>query len=277
MKRLSVEIEFSKISSHNDLVERFSDVFKLGTGDVVDFKLDLSGRGILYPDYLTLVCSVVIYLRESGVVVKGKLLNFRRESSKVRYASRVNFFRILGFKFEEKFKRRESKGGFLEIKKFDNKNANDLHSDIVKILIEIGVSDNILTALQYCLWELLDNTLIHSADGGAELSAGSGFVCVQHYPKNKEIRLIISDNGYGIHYALTKHPKSEFQHFTESESIFNCINKGVTNSNGRGFGLWATAKLVELNQGELIIHSGGHQLKICTETTISSAPNWKGM
>jgi hypothetical protein len=275
MKRLSVEIDFSKISSHNDLVVRFSDVFKLGTGDVVDFKLDLSGKGILYPDFLTLVCSVVVYLRESGVVVKGKLFNFQRKSAKVLYASRINFFRILGFEFEEQFERQKSEGRFLEIKKFTKYDALAIHKQIIKILIASGIKDDILSILEFCLWELIDNTLNHSVEGGT-LGSGTGFVSVQYYPQNKEIRLIISDSGCGIHTALTKHPDSKYKHFSESDSMFNCIKKGVTNGTGMGFGLWATAKFVELNKGHLLIHSGAKQLNANLNVEVSDASNWQG-
>lgn len=276
MKSISTSIIFSKIESHLELVSQLSEVFSLIKDDCVELKIDLSGGKFLYSDFLTLVCSVVVHLREKGVIVNGKFLNFRPNSNAVLYASRVDFFKLLNFGFEEKFKRRDSSGRFLEIKKFNNSNAIELHGEIIKILIESGISDNILVSLQYCLYELIDNTLIHSAEGGAELSKGYGFVSVQYFSQNKEIRLIISDNGFGIHYALTRHPKSQFKHFTESESILNCINKGVTNSNGRGFGLWATTEFVRLNQGELIIHSGEHHLKIDSEITISRAPNWHG-
>lgn len=274
MKHLSVEIEFSKISSHNDLVERFSDVFTLDKGDIVDFRLDLSGKGLLFPDYLTLVCCVVVYLREIGVVVNGKFLNFQR-SSRVLYASRVDFFSRLGFNFEEQFKRQESEGRFLEIKKFSKNDALAIHKEIIKILIASGIRDEILSILEFCLWELIDNTLNHSVEGGA-LGSGTGFVSVQFYPQNKEIRLIISDNGCGIHTALTKHPDSKYKHFSESDSIYNCIKKGVTNGTGMGFGLWATAKFVELNKGHLLIHSGVKQLNASLNVEVSDASNWQG-
>jgi hypothetical protein len=132
-----------------------------------------------------------------------------------------------------------------------------------------------LAVLKYCLWEVIDNTLNHSGKGFT-YGNGSGYGCIQYFPNHKEIRIIISDTGVGIHHALTKHPTSKYKDLSESEAVLASIEKGVTNGEGRGFGLWATAELIKHNKGKMQIHSGNALLQISDKIEILDAPYWQG-
>jgi hypothetical protein len=54
------------------------------------------------------------------------------------------------------------------------------------------------------------------------------------------------------------------------------VQKGVTNGEGRGFGLWATAELIKHNQGKLQIHSGNSLLEVTDDQKVKEAPFWSG-
>ena len=275
MKEIDITIEFSKVQSHHSLIEQFSEAFELSDGDTLNLSIDLNTYSLLYSDHLCLIVSLIHYLRSVGVTVNGNIQNLKKESPKAKYASRVEFFNLIGANFDEDFERQDASGRFTEILKFENDNALDLHKEIMRILLTNELNEDMLRVLDYCLWEVIDNTLNHS-DPSFEYGVGSGYLCCQYFPASKEVRLIIADSGQGIHSALTTHPDSKFKEYNEPEAIENCIVKGVTNSKGMGFGLWATATLVRENGGTLLIHSGDHSLRCEKETNVTEAPKWQG-
>lgn len=272
---LLIDVDFREINSHKDLVQAISPIFNLPLKSNVHFNVNLNTSNILYSDYLLLLASSILHLRSIGINVKGAFIGLDRASNKMKYASRINFFDLIGFDFKEDFVRRDATGRFTEIIFFNDANSIKVFRKLMKVISKDEVNQDMLVVLHYCLWEVLDNTIRHSKSDGT-MSNGSGYVCVQYFPIKKEIRLMICDNGQGIHSALTSHPQSEFRNFSERESVLKCIEKGVTNSTGRGFGLWATSKLVKENKGSLIIHSGNYQLLINNREEVINTSNWNG-
>lgn len=275
MSKIVINISFQEIINHSVLVDNLAPAYRIEPGDQVHFEIDMNSDGLIYSDWLLLITSAIDFLRNNEVEVSGTFINFNPNCNKVQYASRVNFFELLGFDYQEDFTRRNSSGRFTEIKAFDKDNANDLFEEIMKILVENNVNNDMLTVLNFCLWEVLDNTLNHSGEGFA-YGAGKGQVCAQYFPNREEVRIMIADTGIGIHEALTTHPKSQYKHFSEEEAVLNCINRGVTNSEGMGFGLWATSEMIKKNQGEFIIHSGNHHLYCGNSQTIQRLSKWQG-
>lgn len=63
-----------------------------------------------------------------------------------------------------------------------------MFAEIMRILIVNGVNEDMLTVLNFCLYEVLDNTLNHSSPE-FRYGAGTGFVVAQFFPISKEIEL----------------------------------------------------------------------------------------
>ncbi len=105
---------------------------------------------------------------------------------------------------------------------------------------------------------------------------GNGFVCAQFFPTSEFVRILIADTGIGIHRALTTHPKSKFKELSEEQAVHRSIEKGVTNSEGMGFGLWATSQMIKENRGELSIHSGSFCLNVGNTTNTFKTSKWNG-
>lgn len=104
-----------------------------------------------------------------------------------------------------------------------------------------------------------------------------GWVCAQSFAKNKEIRLIICDNGVGIHQSLATSPNPEYANLSEDKALELCIRKGVTNGKGLGFGLFATSMFVKENGGDLLVYSGNYFLRNeGTEFYVKEGSRWKG-
>ncbi|WP_321826275.1 ATP-binding protein [Maribacter dokdonensis] len=275
-KQYTITIDFRKITGHFQIVDCLQEVFQATCEDSVHFNININSYSLLYADHLLLISTTVNFLREKGVTVSGKFIDFINGSEKANYASRINFFQQIGFNYQENFNRQNASGRFTEIKRFDDANSMGIFKEVLSILLDKGsINKDMLIVLQYCLWEVIDNSIRHSRSDGT-LSNGNGYICCQYFPKNNQIRLIIADNGQGIHKALTEHPDSEYKHFSEEEAVIHCIDKGVTNSTGKGFGLWATSTLVKENGGKLIIHSGNHALEIDSVKRVQKLSNWQG-
>lgn len=275
MENIIIKIDFRLVSGHIQIVDALSEAFNASPSDTVHITINLNTYSMLYSDHLVLISSAVNYLRDKGVNVSGSFLDFRNNSNQVRYASRVNFFQQIGFKYEEEFKRQDASSRFTEIKKFNDDNALEIHKEIIQILLKDAINEEMLLVLDYCLWEVMDNTIRHSLSDGTVYN-GFGYISCQYFPNNKQIRLIVSDNGQGIHKALTTHPKSNYSQLNEQEALERSIEKGVTNSTGMGFGLWATATLINENGGKLLIHSGNHSLEIDNQKKLSKVSKWQG-
>ncbi|MCE7056846.1 hypothetical protein LZF95_19350 [Algoriphagus sp. AGSA1] len=270
--QISVLIDFNHISSQHDLLEAFTQLNHLKPGDELELQIDLNGTGFIYPDLLLLLVARIECLKRNDIKVICSMVNFNPNSDRANYASRINFFEIIGIELEEDFTRLDRQGRFIEISKFNETNINTVFAEIMRILIVNGVNEDMLTVLNFCLYEVLDNTLNHSSPE-FRYGAGTGFVVAQFFPRSQEIRIIIADTGQGIHAALTGHPKSRFIDLSEPEAVTRCIERGVTNSLGLGFGLWATSEMMSKNKGDFIIYSGGSCLR---NGTLYQTPHWRG-
>lgn len=275
MKKV-IKLEFQYIYTHSELIKLLEPTNSLVFIDYVTFKIDFTGRKVLYSDYLLLVALKINDLKEIGVTVEVEFINLNKESDAVKYASRMNFFKLIGHDLEENFTRNDGANKFVEITKFDKNNIVKVADEIMRVLLGKGLDQDLLTALNFCVYEVLDNSLNHSKGDFIE-GSGLGFVSAQFFPLKSKFRMIIADCGVGIHHALTMHPKSKFKKLSEKEAIEQCIKKGVTNSMGRGFGLWGTSEMVKQNEGELFIHSGNHCLTATENSKVFKKSNWKGV
>lgn len=272
MKELNHLIDFNEISDHSGLVDQITSLFNVPSDSTIHLSVRLGREKFLYSDFLLLVISTIKYLKSRNIKIDGLIEDFSMDSPKVQYASRVNFFKLLGLDLDEKLPRRDPSGRFTEITFFDKENIRQVFDSIMKILLVNGVNEDMLTVLNFCLFEVLDNTLNHSSED-FKYGVGSGFSCAQFFPKNQEVRIIIADTGQGIYSALTKHPMSKFKDLSEGEAVLRSVDKGVTNSEGMGFGLWATAEMMRKNKGDFIIHSGNYQLN---NFELHKVPYWQG-
>lgn len=274
MSDSSINIDLNRILSHSELISHFNSGYSLTKYDNLTIYINLNTFNQLYPDYLLLISCFINNISSKGVNVTTKFLDFKHDSARTKYASRINFFKSIGFVYEENFNCRYSNGRLTEMSFFDKNNAIDLFNSIMSVLIKNSVNENLLIGLDFCIWEIIDNTINHSESSFNY--SGKGMICAQYYPYRHEIRLIIADSGIGIFKSLTTHPHTKYTNFSEEDALRNCIQRGITNSEGMGFGLWATAELVKKNNGRLIIQSGNYQLDTKSDNLVKQSPYWEG-
>lgn len=276
MEEINVLIDFEKYSTHEKLINDLSAVFTASTNQKIKFKINLRcSFGLLYSDLLMILVSAVNYLKSQGIIVTGNIV-FDPLDNKVQYASRINFFTLLGLDYEEKYIRKSSRGRFIEITPYNKDNISDIFNNIRKILISnIEVKLEVQQLLDYCMYEIMDNVLNHSSF--PDFGNGNGWCSSQLFPSSDEIRILICDTGVGIHKSLTTHPKSKYKSLDEKEAIEMCTEKGITNSEGMGFGLFATSEFIKHNNGEMLIYSGNHYSKIINGSKIvKTGSYWQG-
>lgn len=257
MVDIQINIDFTKYTFHPQLVADLAPAFSATKDDAVNFQVHLSTYyKLLYSDFLMLVVTTIKHLRDKGIIVKGNV-HFDSNDAKAQYASRVNFFSLLGLEYEENFVRKPSAGKFTEITPYDKDTIKKINDNIRRVLVSnVDVVIEVQQLLDYCMYEIMDNVINHSAL--PEVYTGKGWCCAQLFPKLNEIRLMVCDTGIGIHNALTKHSKSNYKTLSEKEALTLCTQNKVTNGEGLGFGLFASSEFIKENGGEMIIYSGNH-------------------
>jgi hypothetical protein len=263
---------------------------RLGDDEEADGGFDrksASLRYMLYADQLLLITTLVRNLKEQGCDIRigtagrlSGLLSLRgMTDSRIRYASRIDFFKLLEMDsgLLENFTRRPGKDRFIELISYNKDNYFEVGKRIVQVVAaHTQVDKAVQHMLDFCLFEMMDNVLIHAA---YPISAGGqGWCSAQYFPGLKRVRLMIADTGIGIHRALTKHPASRYKQLSASQALQACVQKGVTNGAGMGFGLYATRQFISLNQGELLIYSGEYYgtLKAGGAYQVKKGAYWQG-
>lgn len=176
------------------------------------------------------------------------------------YAQRINFHKNMGIEEEENFNRHSSEGRFIEITNFNEENSVNLVNDIMNIFRNnIDLEDSVLSVLNYCFFEVVDNVQNHSQ------SPIGGYLTAQRFPKERALFISIIDCGRGIYKSLTGNDDSEYKHLNESEAMEYCIQESVTNGNGMGNGLYHTRRFIEFNRGKMIISSGRKKMIVTQE------------
>lgn len=119
--------------------------------------------------------------------------------------------------------------------------------------LEVGLSDESLSAIRTSIEEVFHNIRDHSG-------VGIGCVFAQHFPKMKIIELAISDFGFGIPEQV----RSKIPGISDVDALRKASEEGFTtksNVRNRGAGLTnITRYITQRNNGTILITSGKAQL-----------------
>ncbi len=138
------------------------------------------------------------------------------------------------------------------IEVFDHDTIYGTYRDIVALLNSYpDVEVSVLQALSYCFYEVLDNVLTHS-----ERKCGTAIM--RYVPSANKIQILVADDGIGVASSLRTNPM--YANISEEDAVRHCIDDGVTDGKGMGFGLYSTSRLIKNVGITLEIHSGGCKL-----------------
>lgn len=263
---ININIDDIEINNISTLISKFSTLHDLEKRVLVNLFVNIPT--IVYPECLTIVVSLVKFFEYKGIKFNINVNNPNNNN----YVSRINFYRALGIPFEEKFKRWNSDGRFVEITNFNGDNNIPLVNNILRVIRDnCNIDTSVTNCLNYCFFEMVDNIENHA------VSPIGGYTVAQNYSYANELRIVIIDAGIGIHNSLTKTEGTKYEHLSPEESLQFCIRKEVTNGKGMGNGLYHTTEFIKRNNGEMQIYSGENCLYISgSETWIENSSYLQG-
>ena len=122
--------------------------------------------------------------------------------------------------------------------------------------------------MSYCFYEVLDNVLTHS-----ERKCGTAIM--RYVPEANKIQILVADDGIGVATSLRTNPK--YADISEENAVRHCIDVGVTDGKGMGFGLYSTSRLIKNVGITLEIHSGCSKLVYDgVNIRMAEALEWQG-
>lgn len=275
---MKIKMGFSKI------YELILDLIKLDKElkEHTDLILDFEYSKFIKPWVYLVISSWIIEKKKMGYDFNFQIENVKNIST-LNYASRINFFKLIGYEYNEEFKRHNSKGNFIPLNKINSDNLLIIPTEITRIFINLcnlkiqekeDKNYNITYMLEYCLTEVIENIDRHSE------SKSEGLIVVQPYKNSKEIDICIIDSGIGIPNALRKTEKYKLLSDKECVNLStheNVKTEGLENE-GQGNGLYILKELIKSMSGELGIISGRgmYILNSNGENAIDLGCNWNG-
>ena len=171
----------------------------------------------------------------------------------------------IAFLLEEYFKGEKN----VSIDVFDAQTLNSVYKDVITAMTShLEIEINVLQALSYCLYEMIDYVHIHS---GKPLGTA-----MTYYDKSQNtLSILIADDGMGIKASLSEN--EQYHEISEAEALKMCMKDKITDGKGMGFGLYAISRLVDSIGKEFVLHSGKHKLvrTYGTESIIETG-YWQG-
>jgi anti-sigma regulatory factor (Ser/Thr protein kinase) len=130
-------------------------------------------------------------------------------------------------------------------------------ADLCKAFIDqleenIECGQGVLDALNWCLFEIMDNVFQHS-------HAGVGYSMLQLHYSSRRCAVAVSDDGIGIYESFRE---SSLAAEDEYDAIKLAVQEKVTSKpENVGNGLYGLMRVVDLNGGEMEIRSGRGRMK----------------
>lgn len=145
-----------------------------------------------------------------------------------------------------------------------NENLAAVNHVIRIVKNEFNPSTEVLNALNWALWELVDNAGMHGyniSEFGKNYPKPLYF-CAFDYKDTIEIAIL--DVGRGIHNSFLESGLEKYKDITSEQSLLLAIKDGVTSKPGgsMGFGLFGCSEIAKYSNGSLIVISGNNKLMI---------------
>ncbi len=148
----------------------------------------------------------------------------------------------------DKYDRNQHEGGHVPALRFGDDGTSTTDEILAKvmnlILGQLETERAALKAVEWALWEIMDNVVNHSQ------SPVGGFVQATAYKKTNRVEFVVADAGIGI-------PGSMNMPNDHARAIRQAINEGVTRdkSKNAGNGLYGSYRVATLSGGQFEINS----------------------
>lgn len=181
------------------------------------------------------------------------------------YLQRMDLLRVSGYKWEEAFERRDSKGRFVPVRLLDH-HVDGMSQDVAACLAPGGEDyDHPMSGL----YDLASYVLTETANNVRQHSGGIGYVAAQATRAEGMVRLALADNGMGILQTFRDAGFPWAKDVDDPEAIRKALEPRVSCKAGEpneGVGLTLVSGLARLTQAWLMIVSGTGVLRIKPES-----------
>jgi anti-sigma regulatory factor (Ser/Thr protein kinase) len=138
---------------------------------------------------------------------------------------------------------------FTPLRPFGRKELGLLHKSIMDVLLtQARLAESIPHAIDWALWEVMDNVLNHA-------QVQTGWVQASTFREKKHINIVVADGGRGIKGSLSgRYPEDD-----EQELMKRAIESGETRdpTKYKGYGLFGCRDIAIQGGGEMRLLSGG--------------------
>ncbi len=206
------------------------------------FRLVLTGLNT-YPNVCAPLAGLILHYKKQGISFEFQYENDNDYVQNTRIDSPLQL--------KGELKESELKKPFDKVWMFsDSDEVSELISAYMMTLrIADVVEAGVLSGIEWCLNEIMDNVLNHS-------NAPAGYVMAQLHREKKLFSVCVFDAGVGIYRSLknSKHAPD-----TPLEAIKMAIKEKVTRDEnvGQGNGMWGFSRILDDAQGSLSIRSTG--------------------
>lgn len=147
----------------------------------------------------------------------------------------------------------------------NGKESLDAVNKLIPIIrSEIKPSENVLRALNWALWEIVDNAGTHGYGTYDDMQSNYPrpvYFCAFSY-KDVMIDIAILDSGQGIHKSFLTSGKEKYRNITNEDALKLSIQNSESGhpKGSPGFGLYGCAEMAKQSDGKLMIISGENKL-----------------
>jgi anti-sigma regulatory factor (Ser/Thr protein kinase) len=211
--------------------------------DAKPLVLDVSDTETIWPNVCVPMAAVVDHFKTAGVTISFRGEHGRVLSTSFRHPLEATSANLAARPFMNKV-----------WVYFDEDQVAPLADTLINWLQKtVEMESGVQQALNFCLYEVLDNVFQHSG-------AGAGFLMAVVQPKARRLSLAIADTGIGVYNSFKPSKYNPPSHF---DALTLAVQAGVTSTGDRrGNGLFALRGTVEQNRGSLILRSGPGKLSI---------------
>lgn len=233
--------------------------------------INLKCKGFISADVYLLIVSFVNEMRVNGKTVNIDLIVEQQNCPAVAYASRIDFFKQLDIKFDEKNSRHDVSGKLIPITNIA-KGVLDLPREINAIFEnDFKMSKIDIFQMTLIISEMFCNTSMHSKS-----QSGAYLYCQKYRGSHNHLEFILVDSGIGIQKSLQKN--LTYQNISNTDAISKVLEFGVTCGEGRGHGLYFASEFARRNNGSMILLSGENRLVIKNQSVNNITNNlWNGV
>jgi len=233
------------------LLEHLNDSELLGELDVRKIALQVEPQTFVSCSAMAVLCGWGLLKRQAGTRFTAV-----GDGDTLRYLSRMDLFGHLGVHFDETFTRHTEAGRFIPLQLVeagdDALAASNAICDLV--LHQFDNACEFLPAMEWAVYEIIDNIVIHSE------TPVPGVVCGQYFPQKHRLDIAICDMGRGIKASLGE----SLTFNSHGEAISKALERGVTRSRdvGQGNGLAGSLEIIRQNQGGMALRSGDVEFRV---------------